>query len=94
MRHPHVWMGLLLWSVFGQANDIGSNWVLGLPLDANERLLELLKTVTAAQVKDVAARYFGDGQLTVATLVPQPLTDADRAAQKRSAAQGKNGAMH
>ena len=81
-------------SVFGQANDIGSNWVLGLPLDANERLLELLKTVTAAQVKDVAARYFGDGQLTVATLVPQPLTDADRAAQKRSAAQGKNGAMH
>ena len=20
MRHPHVWMGLLLWSVFGQAH--------------------------------------------------------------------------
>ena len=81
-------------SVFGQANDLGSNWVLGLPLDANDRLLALLKTVTTAQVQDVAKRYFGDDQLTVATLVPQPLTDADRAAQKRSAAQGKDGAVH
>ena len=38
--------------------------------------------------------YFGDDQLTVATLLPQPLTDADRAAQKRSAGQGKDGAVH
>ncbi len=81
-------------SVFGQANDLGSNWVLGLPLDSNDRLLALLKTVTPAQVKDVAARYFGDDQMTVATLLPQPLTDADRAAQKRSAGQGKDGAVH
>ena len=81
-------------SVFGQANDLGSNWILGLPLDANDRMLDLLKTVTAAQVQDVAARYFGDDQLTVATLLPQPLTDADRAAQKRSAGQGKDGAVH
>ena len=81
-------------SVFGQANDLGSNWVLGLPLDANDQMLALLKTVTSAQVQDVAARYFGDDQLTVATLLPQPLTDADRAAQKRSAAQGKDGAVH
>ena len=81
-------------SVFGQANDLGSNWVLGLPLDTNDRLLALLKTVTTAQVQDVAKRYFGDDQLTVATLLPQPLTDADRAAQKRSAAQGKDGAVH
>ena len=68
--------------------------MLGLPLDTNDRLLALLKTVTTAQVQDVAKRYFGDDQLTVATLVPQPLTDADRAAQKRSAAQGKDGAVH
>ena len=81
-------------SVFGQANDLGSNWVVGMPLDSNERMLALLKTVTPAQVKDVAARYFGDDQLTVATLVPQPLTDADRAAQKRSAGQGAGGAVH
>ena len=81
-------------SVFGQANDLGSNWVLGLPLNTNDRLLALLKTVTPAQVQDVAARYFGDDQMTVATLLPQPLTDADRAAQKRSAGQGKDGAVH
>ena len=81
-------------SVFGQANDLGSNWVLGLPLDANDKLLALMKTVTAAQVQSVAARYFGDDQMTVATLVPQPLTDADRAAQKRSGAATKDGAVH
>jgi len=32
--------------------------------------------------------------MTVATLVPQPLTDADRAAQKRSGAATKDGAVH
>ncbi|MGE8317398.1 MAG: M16 family metallopeptidase [Comamonas sp.] len=81
-------------SVFGQANDLGSNWVLGLPLDANDKLLALLKTVTPAQVQAAAARYFGDDQLTVATLVPQPLSDADRAAQRRAGEAGKNGAVH
>ena len=59
-------------SVFSQANELGSNWAQGLPLDAEERLLTLLRGVTPAQVQDVAARYFGDDQLTVATLVPQP----------------------
>jgi hypothetical protein len=29
--------------------------------------------VTPEQVQQVAARYFGDDQLTVATLLPQPL---------------------
>jgi zinc protease len=47
--------------------------VQGLPLDADERLLALLRTVTPGQVQQVAARYFGDDQLTVATLLPQPL---------------------
>ena len=60
-------------SVHGQAQDLGSNWVQGLPLDAEERLLALLRTVTPEQVQQVAARYFGDDQLTVATLLPQPL---------------------
>ena len=65
-------------SVMGQAQELGSNWVQGFPLDANERLLALLRTVTPAQVQAVAAKYFGDDQLTVATLLPQPL-DAPRA---------------
>ncbi|MEZ5629215.1 MAG: pitrilysin family protein [Burkholderiaceae bacterium] len=59
-------------SVMAQAQSLGSNWVQGLPLDADDRLIERLKTVTAAQVQAVAKKYFGDDQLTVATLLPQP----------------------
>ena len=60
-------------SLHGQASDLGSNWVQGLPLDAEDRLLTLLRAITPEQVQAVAQRYFGDDQLTVATLAPQPL---------------------
>ena len=60
-------------SVFNQARELGSNWVQGLPLDASERLIAQLRAVTADQVKSVAGKYFGDDQLTVAVLMPQPL---------------------
>ena len=60
-------------SLNSQASDLGSNWVQGLPLDAEERTLALLRSVTPEQVQAVAQRYFGDDQLTVATLAPQPL---------------------
>ncbi|WP_232834444.1 M16 family metallopeptidase [Rhodoferax ferrireducens] len=60
-------------SVFNQARELGSNWVQGLPLDAEERLIARLRAVSAEQVKAVAAKYFGDDQLTVAVLQPQPL---------------------
>ncbi len=59
-------------SLFNQAREIGTYWVLGLPLDSNDQLLARLRGVTAAQVQSVAARYFGDEQLTVAHLLPQP----------------------
>jgi len=59
-------------SVFSQAQDLGNNWVQGLPLDADRMLLDRLEAVTAQQVQSVAARYFGDEQLTVGTLVPLP----------------------
>lgn len=59
-------------SVFAQARELGSFWALGLPLDASERLMERLKAVTAQQVQSVAARYFGDDQLTVGILRPLP----------------------
>ncbi len=59
-------------SVMGQAQELGSLWVQGLPLDADERLIARLREVSAAQVQAVASRYFGDDQLTVATLLPQP----------------------
>jgi zinc protease len=60
-------------SVFNQARELGSNWVQGLPLDAGERLIARLRAVSAGQVQAVAAKYFGDDQLTVAVLQPQPL---------------------
>lgn len=60
-------------SVMTQARKLGSYWVVGMPLDAGERLIERLRGVTAEQVKSVAARYFGDDQLTAGVLRPQPL---------------------
>jgi zinc protease len=60
-------------SVMNQARELGSHWVLGLPLDAEERLIQRLRGVTAEQVKSVAARYFGNDQLTVGLLRPQPI---------------------
>jgi zinc protease len=60
-------------SVMNQARELGGDWVQGLPLDAGERLIQRLRGITAEQVKAVAAKYFGDDQLTVGTLRPQPV---------------------
>ncbi|HYP82241.1 MAG TPA: pitrilysin family protein [Variovorax sp.] len=59
-------------SVMAQARELGSNWVQALPLDASDRIMARLQAVTPEQVKAVAGRYFGDDQLTVATLRPLP----------------------
>lgn len=58
-------------SVMGQAQELGYWWVEGYPLDMDDRLVERAQDVTAADVQRVAQEYFGDDQLTVATLVPQ-----------------------
>jgi zinc protease len=60
-------------SVFNQARLLGVSWINGFPLGADQLLLERLRKVTAAQVQSVAAKYFGDDALTVATLLPQPV---------------------
>lgn len=60
-------------SVMNQARELGSYWIQGLPLDSGERLIERLRGITAEQVKAVAARYFGNDQLTVGVLRPQPV---------------------
>ncbi len=60
-------------SVFNQARELGSYWIQGWPLDAPERLIALLRAVTPQQVQAVAAKYFGDDQLTMAFLRPQPV---------------------
>ena len=56
-----------------QARELGNLWAQGLPLDTGEQLIRRLRQVTPAQVQSVAARYFGDDQLTVAVLRPQPV---------------------
>jgi zinc protease len=42
-----------------------------MPLDSDDRLMDSLNTITPAHVQAVAAKYFGDDTLTVATLLPQ-----------------------
>lgn len=63
-------------SVMAQAQELGGDWVVGLPVDADERLMAALGRVTAAQVQAVAAKYFGDDQLTVGVLHPLPVDPA------------------
>jgi zinc protease len=71
-------------SIFNQARELGNAWIEGMPLDSAERVLESLNTITPAQVQAVAAKYFGDDTLTVATLLPQ--TGATAFPRKPSAA--------
>lgn len=80
-------------SVMGQAQALGSLWVQGLPPDAEERLIERLRGITAAQVKAVARKYFGPRQLTVATLLPQPRAQGAARPTPASAADGPQGAI-
>ncbi len=58
-------------SVFNQARILGVHWSVGLPLNFDTQMLARLRQVTPAQVQEVAAKYFGDDELTVATLLPQ-----------------------
>lgn len=60
-------------SVMAQAQELGGAWIVGLPVNADELLMARLREVTADQVKAVAAKYFGDDQLTVGTLHPLPI---------------------
>lgn len=67
-------------SVFNQAQELGSHWLLGWGLDGQAQLLAALRAITPAQVQSVAQRYFGDEQLTVGVLLPD-------AAKRAAAAQ-------
>lgn len=72
-------------ALFSQARELGSYWINGLPLDADTRLISQLRSVSSAEVQSVAARYFSDDQLTMATLLPQA---PDPARPKRLPAPG------
>ena len=67
-------------SIFGQAMEIGVMEMTGISHKQIDRIIEKLGQVTAKQVQAVAAKYFNDDQLTVATLVPLPLADKKPAA--------------
>jgi zinc protease len=61
-------------SVFNQARELGTAWALGLTPDIGEQVIARLRQVTAAQVQAAAQKYFGDDELTVAILRPQPVS--------------------
>ena len=69
-------------SMFYQAMQIGSLETAGLPYQSLDMQIEKLKAVTAAQVQEVAKKYFRDDALTVAVLDPQPLDGARRVSQR------------
>ncbi|HEY8607154.1 MAG TPA: pitrilysin family protein [Noviherbaspirillum sp.] len=62
-------------SIFGQAMEIGTMEMSGISHRQIDRIIEKLKAVRADQVQAVARKYFGDDTLTVATLVPLPLSE-------------------
>ena len=61
-------------SMFFQARLIGSLEMAGLSHRTLDLQLEKLKRITSAQVQEVARRFLGDDELTVAYLDPQPLS--------------------
>ncbi|MFN0160835.1 MAG: M16 family metallopeptidase, partial [Burkholderiales bacterium] len=67
-------------SIVSQAMEIAIFEMSGFSHRRIDATLDKIRAVTAAQVKDVAARYFGDDTLTVATLTPLPMTSKPRAA--------------
>lgn len=80
-------------SVMGQAQSLGNYWVMGMPTNADELLIQELMKITAADVQRVAQQYFGDDQLTVGTLLPQ-LRAAGQAARPTPVAGGDNALQH
>lgn len=62
-------------SIFGQAMEIGVMEMTGISHTQIDRVIEKLREVTSEQVQAVAQKYFGEDGLTVATLVPLPLSE-------------------
>jgi len=71
-------------SIYSQATEIGLLESAGLTWRDSERIIEGLRAVTAAQVREVAGKYLTEDNLTVAVLAPQPM----HARELRAAAPG------
>ncbi len=72
-------------SAMGQAMEIATLELAGFSHRDADRVLERIRAVTAAEVRSVAGRYFGDAGLSAVTLVPQPVSAA---AQRRGPGPG------
>ena len=74
-------------SLFNQAQEIGSYWIEGLPLDTSDRLIKELSAITPSQVQLIAKKYFDNDHLTIGTLVPLPINSdtAKKAANSANA---------
>jgi zinc protease len=73
-------------SVFNQARELGSYWVLGLPLDAGERLMARLRGVTPEQVQAVAAAVLWRRPAHRGHAAPAATLDPNRKRARRPAA--------
>lgn len=73
-------------SMMGQAMEIGALEVIGLRWQDVEKMLDHLRSVSAAEVQAVARKYFVDDTLTLATLDPQPIDALAEAQAERRAA--------
>jgi zinc protease len=73
-------------AIFNQARELGTAWLMGFPLDVNSRLVKHLRTITAQEVQQVAQRYFGDAQSTLAVLVPEAIAASAASAPGASTA--------
>jgi len=77
-------------SVFGQAMEIGSLEVVGIPWNKIDALTDKIRDVTAEQVQAVAKKYLIDDLLTVGVLDPQPIDPQKKLANDRAAASIKH----
>lgn len=59
-------------SIFAQAMELAGLEMVGLSHRDADRILDGVRSVTSDEIRAVAAKYFGDDALTVATLLPQP----------------------
>ncbi|MEN9315955.1 MAG: hypothetical protein RIS35_2348 [Pseudomonadota bacterium] len=62
-------------SVFAQAMEAASLEIVGLSHRDADRILDRIRAVTPEQVREAARKWFDEDQLTVVTLLPQPIGD-------------------
>ncbi len=72
-------------SVFGQAMEIGSLEIVGIPWNKIDTLTDKIRAVTADQVQAAAKKYLIDDRLTVGVLDPQPIDPQKKLANDRAA---------